>query len=132
MSLNKVELEGALVRDPELRFLPSGMAVSEFSLVVNDTRYDREKREQVAVSTFLTCQIWGGAAENFVERVHRGDRVYVLGKLARRTVEKEDGKKEEKTRIEVSFWQPTMIRSTSSGQNDPWDSPSHGVQEPPF
>ena len=66
-------------------------------------------------------------AEQFVERVSRGDRVYVLGKVARRTVEKEDGKKEEKTRIEVSFWQPTMIRSRAAGA-DPWSQESHGIE----
>lgn len=136
MSLNKVEVEGALVRDPELRFLPSGLATAEFSLVLNDTKYDREKREQVATSTFVTCSIWGSAAEEFVERVVKGDRVYVMGKLSRRMIEKDDGSKTEKTRIEVLWWQPTMVRSrakAAGASGDPWGQASHGIDtEPPF
>jgi len=108
MSLNLVELEGAIVRDPELRFMPSGKQLCEFLIVTNGTRWNRERNEAEVTSTFLSCTVWGELAEEFVEQVRKSDRVYVKGTLDRRLIEK-DGRKEEKTRVNVMFWQPTML-----------------------
>lgn len=109
MSLNVVELEGAVVRDPELRFMPSGKQLCEFLIVTNGTRWNREKNESEVTSTFLSCTVWGELAEEFVEQVRKSDRVYVKGTLDRRLIEKDGGHKEEKTRVNVMFWQPTML-----------------------
>ena len=106
--LNVVELEGAVVREPELRFMPSGKQLCEFTLVTNDVRWNKDRGESVPTSTFLTCTVWGELAEEFVEQIRKSDRVYVKGSLDRRMIEK-DGRKEEKTRVNVIFWQPTML-----------------------
>lgn len=121
--MNKVELEGALVRDPEMRFLPSGTGVCEFSLVLNDTKYDKDKKETVATATFVTCQLWGALGEKFADEFRKGDRVYVMGKLTRQVIEKDDGKKDEKTRVAVLFAMPTFQRNVHHAQASAgWDS----------
>jgi single-strand DNA-binding protein len=122
-TVNVVELEGAVVREPELKYLPSGKQLVEFTLVTNDVRWDKEKGESVPTSTFHVCTIWGELADEFVEQVRRSDRVYVKGSLDRRAIEK-DGKKEEKTRVNVLFWQPTMVH--------PRPGPRHAAPTPVF
>lgn len=126
--MNKVEIQGGLTRDPELRFLPSGMPVCEFSMALNGTRYDKDARAQVVTTTFVTCQAWGDAAEEFAGEFGQGDEVYVMGRLDQRTIEKRDGTKESKTRIEVLFWHAVRKRRragaavTAPGApgRDPW------------
>ena len=61
-SLNKVFLMGNLTRDPELRYVPSGAAVANFTVAVNRSYKDSsgEKKEEVS---FLRVVIWGKMAE---------------------------------------------------------------------
>jgi single-strand DNA-binding protein len=49
MYLNKVYLVGNLTRDPELKTLPSGIKVANFSLATNRVWYDTNKQKQEAV-----------------------------------------------------------------------------------
>ena len=49
MYLNKTEHMGGLTREPELRFLPSGVAVCEFSLAIGRVRWNPEARRDELV-----------------------------------------------------------------------------------
>src|SRR5262249_17942398 len=62
-SMNKVFLIGNLTRPPELRYTPSGMAVTDLRLAVNNNYTTRsgEKREETC---FLTVVVWGKQAES--------------------------------------------------------------------
>jgi single-strand DNA-binding protein len=95
-SFNRVILVGNLTRDPELRYIPSGMAVSEIGLAVND----RVKRNDqwVDETTFVDITLWGRTAEVANEYLSKGDPVLIEGRLKLDSWEK-DGQKRSKLRV---------------------------------
>lgn len=97
-SLNKVLLMGNLTRDPELRYIPSGQAVTSFSIAVNRVYLSQsgEKKEEVS---FIRCVVWGKRAEVCNEYLKKGSPVFVEGRLQSRSWEAQDGTK--RSTIEV-------------------------------
>src|SRR4026208_421209 len=95
-SLNRVILVGNLTRDPELRYIPSGTAVSDIGLAVND----RVKRgdQWVDEVTFVDITLWGRTAEIANEYLSKGSPVLIEGRLKLDTWEKE-GQKHSKLRV---------------------------------
>ena len=95
-SYNRVILVGNLTRDPELRYIPSGTAVSDIGLAVND----RIKRgdQWVDETTFVDVTLWGRTAEIANEYLSKGSPVLIEGRLKLHTWEK-DGQKHSKLRV---------------------------------
>jgi single-strand DNA-binding protein len=95
-SFNRVILVGNLTRDPELRYIPSGTAVSEIGLAVND----RVKRgdQWVDEATFVDVTLWGRTAEIANEYLSKGAPVLIEGRLKLDRWEK-DGQKHSKLRV---------------------------------
>ena len=91
-SFNRVILIGNLTRDPELRYLTSGMAVATFSIAVNRayTTQSGEKKEEV---TFIRIVAWDKRAEVCNEYLKKGSPVCVEGRLQSRSWEAPDGAK---------------------------------------
>ncbi len=75
-SLNKVFLIGNLTRAPELRYTPSGTAVSDLRLAVNRayTTQGGDRREE---TYFLTVVVWGKQAESSAQYLDKGSPVLV-------------------------------------------------------
>ncbi len=96
-SYNRVILVGNLTRDPELRYIPSGTAVTEVGLAVNDRRKSASG-EWVEETTFVDVTLWGRQAEVASEYLSKGSSVLVEGRLKLDTWEK-DGKKNSKLRV---------------------------------
>ena len=98
-SFNRVILVGNLTRDPELRYTPSGLAVSEIGLAVND----RAKRNDqwVDETTFVDVTLWERTAEVANEYLSKGSQVLIEGRLKLDTWEK-DGQKRSKLRVVAS------------------------------
>ncbi|MBI2461943.1 MAG: single-stranded DNA-binding protein [Candidatus Rokubacteria bacterium] len=92
VSLNKVFLIGNLTRAPELRYTPSGTAVSDLRLAVNRayTTQSGEKRQE---TSFLTVVVWGKQAETCGEYLDKGSPVLVEGRLQTREWEGKDGQR---------------------------------------
>ena len=95
-SLNRVILVGNLTRDPELRYIPSGTAVSDIGLAVND----RVKRgdQWVEEATFVDITLWGRTAEIANEYLSKGAPVLIEGRLKLDRWEK-DGQKHSKLKV---------------------------------
>src|SRR5262245_49181746 len=95
-SFNRVILVGNLTRDPELRYIPSGTAVSEIGLAVND----RVKKgdQWVDETTFVDVTMWGRTAEVANEYLSKGAPVLIEGRLKLDSWEK-DGQKRSKLRV---------------------------------
>jgi single-strand DNA-binding protein len=95
-SYNRVILVGNLTRDPELRYIPSGTAVSEIGLAVND----RIKRNDQWVEevTFVDITLWARTAEVANEYLSKGSSVLIEGRLKLDSWEK-DGQKRSKLRV---------------------------------
>ena len=96
-SYNRVILVGNLTRDPELRYIPSGTAVTEVGLAVNDRR-KTASGEWVDETTFVDVTLWGRTAEVASEYLNKGSSVLIEGRLKLDTWEK-DGKKNSKLRV---------------------------------
>ncbi len=95
-SFNRVVLMGNLTRDPELRYIGSGTAVSDIGLAVND----RVKRNDqwVDETTFVDITLWGRTAEVANEYLTKGSNVLIEGRLKLDTWEK-DGQKRSKLKV---------------------------------
>jgi single-strand DNA-binding protein len=95
-SYNRVILVGNLTRDPELRYIPSGTAVTDVGLAVND----RVKRgdQWVEEATFVDVTLWGRTAEIANEYLSKGSPVLIEGRLKLDRWEKE-GQKHSKLKV---------------------------------
>ena len=79
-SLNKVFLLGNLVRDPDLRGLPSGQSVCELRMAVS-RRYRGGNGQDVEETCFVDVVVWGNSAKNCKQYLAKGSQVMVEGRL---------------------------------------------------
>src|ERR1700749_39528 len=96
-SFNRVILVGNLTRDPELRYIPSGTAVTEIGLAVNDRRKG-PNGDWIEETTFVDVTLWARTAEIASEYLSKGAPVLIEGRLKLDTWEK-DGKRNSKLRV---------------------------------
>ena len=80
-SFNKVVLVGNLTRDPEVRYITSGAAVSEIGLAVNRQWTDRNSNERKEETTFVDVTLWGRQAELCSQYLSKGSPVLIEGRL---------------------------------------------------
>ena len=97
-SLNKVLLIGNLTRDPELRYIPSGSAVTSFTLAMNRV-FKLQTGEKKEETSFVRVVVWGRMAEVCNEYLSKGRSVFVEGRLQSRSWDGPDGQK--RSTIEV-------------------------------
>lgn len=154
-----VTVVGNLVDDPELRFTPSGAAVSNFRIASTPRKFDKQTNEWVdGDALFLSCSVWRQAAENVAESLTKGMRVIVQGRLKQRSYETQAGEKRTVVELDVDEVGPSLTfasarvtraaRQGGSGSQaapsrpaqpqggaDPWGAPAGGgswPEEPPF
>ena len=96
-SYNRVVLVGNLTRDPELRYISSGTAVTEIGLAVNDRRKN-QSGEWVDETQFIDITRWARTAEVASEYLSKGSSVLIEGRLKLDRWEK-DGHKHSKLRV---------------------------------
>lgn len=97
MYLNKVMVYGNLCRDPEMKALPSGSNVTNFSIATNRTYNDKDGNKQEEVE-YHNIVVFGKQAENVAKYLTKGSSAYVEGRLQTRSWEK-DGQKMYRTEI---------------------------------
>ena len=97
-SFNRVILVGNLTRDPECRYIPSGTAVADIGLAVNDRRKNATTGEWVDETTFVDVTLWGRQAEIASEYLSKGSPLLVEGRLKLDTWEAE-GQKRSKLKV---------------------------------
>jgi single-strand DNA-binding protein len=98
MSLNKAMIIGNLGRDPEMRYTPSGQAVTQFTVAVNRNYKDHDGNWQEETEWFRVVA-WGPLAERTAEHLRKGRKVYVEGRLQTRQWEGQDGQKRYTTEL---------------------------------
>lgn len=86
--MNVTILIGRLAQDPELRFTPSGVAVTEFALAVDRPFTNQDGKREV---DFITCKTWRKLAETVTQHLQKGRLVAVEGRLQIRSYEDRDG-----------------------------------------
>lgn len=116
MYLNKVFLYGNLTRDPEVKALPSGVQVANFSIATNRVYKDKEGARQESTE-YHNIVMFGRPAEVVGQYLKKGRPVYLEGRLQTRSWEK-DGQKQYRTEIIAENFQfgPAGGASQEGGQ----------------
>jgi len=96
-NLNKVMVEGNLTRDPEMKALPSGDNVTNFSVATNRVYNDRDGNKQEEVE-YHNIVVFGKQADNVAKYLTKGSGAYVEGRLQTRSWDK-DGVKMYRTEV---------------------------------
>jgi single-strand DNA-binding protein len=100
MTLNKMMIIGNLGADPELRYTPSGKAVTNLRVAVND-RSRGPDGEWVEETMWIGVEAWEQQAERLAEQLRKGNKIYAEGQLRAREYEARDGQK--RTALELRF-----------------------------
>lgn len=96
-TLNKVFLIGNLTRDPEVRYLPSGKAVAEIRMAINN-KFKLASGEEREETCFVGVVVWGKQAETCGQYLSKGSPLLVEGRLQYDEWEK-DGQKHNRLRV---------------------------------
>ncbi|MEI6891586.1 MAG: single-stranded DNA-binding protein [Pontiella sp.] len=97
-SYNRVLLMGNLTRNPEIRYTPSGTAVADLGLAVNEN-FKNKAGETVEQTCFVDVVVWGRQAETSAEYLQKGSSVFVEGRLQLDQWENQQGEKRSKLRV---------------------------------
>lgn len=127
-SINKVILIGNLGRDPEVRYLPDGAAVTNISVATTDTWKDKsgEKQER---TEWHRVAFFGRLAEIAGEYLKKGSQVYIEGSLRTRKWQDKDGQDRYTTEIVAS--EMKMLGSRGGGAEPMTREPAPAVAPAP-
>jgi single-strand DNA-binding protein len=100
-SVNKVTLLGNLGRDPEVRYLPSGDPVANFSLATTETWKDKSGQKQEKTE-WHSVEVFGKLAEIVRDYCTKGKQVYLEGSISYQEWTDKDGVKKTRAKIKLS------------------------------
>lgn len=125
--LNRVILIGRLTRDPELRYTPAGVAVTQFTLAV-DRPFTSQGGEREA--DFIPVVTWRQLAETCANYLRKGRLVAVEGRIQVRNYENNEGKRVYVTEViadNVRFLESANRDNSGGGGGQPMrEEPSYG------
>jgi single-strand DNA-binding protein len=117
-SLNKATLIGNLGKDPEVRAIPSGAKVANFSIATTES-YTGKDGQKVDKTEWHNIVMWRGLAEVAEKYLKKGSQVYIEGRLQTRSWDDQNGQKRYTTEIiadnMVMLGRPTGGGGSSSG-----------------
>lgn len=115
-SLNLCQFIGNMGKDPEVKYLPDGKAVSNFSIACADDYKDAQGKK-VEKTNWIPCVAFGRVGEIVGEYCRKGSKVYVSGKQVTRSWQDQAGQTRYATEIVVSELQ--MLDSKPEGAQAP-------------
>ncbi len=116
MSVNKVILIGNVGKDPDVRYLDSGVAVANFTLATSDRAYTLSNGTQVPErAEWHNIVLWRGLAEIAEKYVHKGDKLYIEGKIRTRSYDDSTGAKRYITEIFADNMEMLSPKGNQSG-----------------
>ncbi|HBO1698976.1 TPA: single-stranded DNA-binding protein [Pseudomonas aeruginosa] len=101
--VNKAIIIGNCAGEPEARFLPNGNAVTNVTVVTNETWKDKQTGQQQERAEFHRVVLFGKVAEIASQYLHKGSQVYVEGSLRTRKWQGQDGQDRYTTEIIVDM-----------------------------
>lgn len=123
-SINKVTLLGNLGKDPEIKFLPSGQAVANFSIATTSSIKDKATNDWKETTEWHNVTAYGRTAEIVRDYVKKGNKLYVEGRLTTRSWDdKETNKKVYRTEIVVN--ELVLLSGRGEGAGDGASSSSN-------
>lgn len=120
MSINRVVISGNITRDPVVRRTQGGMAILTISVAVNDRKRNPQTNEWEDYTNFVDCTVFGKRAESLADRLSKGMKVAIEGKLRWSQWEK-DGQKRSKLEViidEIEFMSRNQNQNRSGGYDD--------------
>ena len=133
MSLNKVMLIGNVGKEPDVRYLDNGVAVASLTLATTERGYRLQNGTDVPERTeWHNIVLWRGLAETVEKYVHKGDKLFVEGKIRSRSYDDQNGVKRYITEIFADNMEMLSPRSqanqASSLSSSSSPSPSASAQ----
>src|SRR5476651_538532 len=133
--INKVILVGHLGKDPEIRHLDGGVAVTSFPLATSETfNKDGKKVEQTEWHNIV---MWRGLADVAAKFLQKGKLVYIEGKLRTRSFEDKEGNKKYTTEVvaenftmlgrKTDFEDGEEVHNNKNEQDDDFNNLTNGV-----
>ena len=123
MSLNRVTLLGNVGKDPDVRYLDTGVCVAQFSLATTEKGYATQDGKQYPDKTeWHDIVAWRGIAQIVEKYVRKGDKLYIEGKLRHSSYEDSNGVKRFRTDVYVDNME--MLTPKNEGKPVPVD---HGA-----
>ena len=131
-SLNRMTLIGNLGIEPDVRTTPNGTQVGRLSIATTETWKDKTDGTTREVTEWHRVVLWGRLAEIAGQYLHKGDKVYLEGKLKTRKWTGSDGSEHYTTEIHAQELVMLGTRPGGSSQASyPPPSPrSHGTMPP--
>lgn len=121
MTLNQILLIGRAGTDPQMRYTPSGTAVTDFRLAVNNPSRGKDGEWQDNTEWF-TVTAWDRQAESVNQYLAKGRRVFVDGRLSTNTFTGNDG--QQRTSLEVRAFKVVFLdRPEGQGSSDEFSAP---------
>ena len=114
MAFAKAMIIGNLGRDPEMRYLPSGRPVTEFSVAVSHSKPDGNGGWVDEGTDWYRVTVWGDRAERTAEQFRKGNKVFVEGRFRTREYDAKDGTK----RISLDITADNVISLDARVRND--------------
>lgn len=123
MNYNKIMLGGRLTRDPELRVIPKGTAICQFSLA-SSRSYKSESGEKMEEVSFIDCEAWAKTGELISQHFRKGKAIFLDGRLKQDTWEDKTTKeKRSKLKVVVESFQFVGPKEETGG-NQPAPRPA--------
>ena len=126
--INKVILIGNLGQDPETRAMPSGGAVTNFTLATNESWKDKQTGEQKDRTEWHKVAMFNRLAEIAAEYLRKGSQVYIEGKLRTRKWQDRDGNDRYTTEVIADEMQMLGGRGGSGGGSSSYGGGGSGGQ----
>ena len=120
MNYNRVILAGRLIRDPDLRHLPSNMAVCTIGLAVNDRWKDKETGEWKDKANFVDCEAFGRTAQVINEHFAKGKPILVEGKIRQDQWSPPTGEKRSKIKVVIDSFEFIGGKNGGGESRDRW------------
>ena len=130
MSVNKVILIGNVGVEPEVRYYDSGQAVATLRLATTERGYTMQNGTQVPDRTeWHNVVVWNRLAQVVEKYVHKGDKLYIEGKIKSRSYDDQNGVK--RTIVEIFADNMEMLTPRGASQPQPQAAPAQQpVQQP--
>ena len=123
-SVNKVILLGNVGKDPEVKFLPSGLPVANLTLATSD-RFKDKAGEWQDRTEWHNLTAYQRTAEIIRDYVKKGSKLYIEGRIQTRSWDdKESGQKKYRTEILVN--ELTLLGGASGGENGGYGHRNNG------
>jgi single-strand DNA-binding protein len=124
MNLNRATIIGNLTRDPEVKTIPSGQTVANFSVATNLIWKDSQTGEQKTQVEYHNIVAWRRLGEICGQYLKKGSKIYIEGRLQTRSWDDQNGVKHYRTEINADNMIMLDRANQSGGQQTGGEAPA--------